>query len=198
MTPEPITRNVDGVVHGHLLGADGRLAFGEAMRALGDRAVRARLTAALAEAPFDAFFWECAPCGRDATAPFEFVLVDSPGLARVTADPRPFAAHIGAAGGARTFPNLGRRSLLIAPDDVGPAGAHLARFVREAPAETVDALWAAVPPAVERWFAGGARTLWLSTSGLGVHWLHLRLDPTPKYYTWRPFRAPPAGGAVDP
>eukprot|EP01060_Flectonema_neradi_P015106 TRINITY_DN2178_c0_g1_i1.p1 TRINITY_DN2178_c0_g1~~TRINITY_DN2178_c0_g1_i1.p1 ORF type:complete len:260 (+),score=53.97 TRINITY_DN2178_c0_g1_i1:62-781(+) len=30
--------------------------------------------------------------------------------------------------------------------------------------------------------------LWLSTSGLGVSWLHFRLDTTPKYYTYVPYK----------
>ena len=32
-----------------------------------------------------------------------------------------------------------------------------------------------------------ASTVWLSTSGLGVSWLHFRLDSIPKYYTYRQF-----------
>lgn len=30
--------------------------------------------------------------------------------------------------------------------------------------------------------------IWLSTSGLGVYWLHMRLDRRPKYYTYEPFK----------
>jgi hypothetical protein len=33
-----------------------------------------------------------------------------------------------------------------------------------------------------------ARPLWLSTSGLGVAWLHVRLDSRPKYYSYAPYR----------
>jgi hypothetical protein len=29
--------------------------------------------------------------------------------------------------------------------------------------------------------------MWLSTSGLGVAWLHIRLDSTPKYYQHQPY-----------
>ena len=32
-----------------------------------------------------------------------------------------------------------------------------------------------------------ASTVWLSTSGLGVSWLHIRLDSRPKYYSYREF-----------
>ena len=30
---------------------------------------------------------------------------------------------------------------------------------------------------------------WVSTSGLGVSWLHIRIDTRPKYYSYAPFRA---------
>ena len=33
------------------------------------------------------------------------------------------------------------------------------------------------------------RPLWLSTNGLGVAWLHARIDARPKYYSHRPYRA---------
>lgn len=187
-----VTEEQDRALHAHLEGAVGPLDFAEAMFALGRPEVRRLLTEALAAAPFEAFFWECAPVTPSLGQRFEFVLVDSPTLARVRADPGPFADQLGGPSEIRTFPNLGGRSLLIAPGEFGADGAHLARFVRHGPAALVDALWQAVPPAVERWFAAGAERLWLSTSGLGVHWLHLRLDPRPKYYTWAPFRAPPS------
>ena len=29
---------------------------------------------------------------------------------------------------------------------------------------------------------------WLSTAGMGVAWLHVRLDQRPKYYAHRPYR----------
>ena len=34
-----------------------------------------------------------------------------------------------------------------------------------------------------------SKHLWMSTSGLGVSWLHFRLDTSPKYYTYEPYKA---------
>jgi len=31
--------------------------------------------------------------------------------------------------------------------------------------------------------------VWWSTSGLGVYYLHMRLDPRPKYYNWTPYKS---------
>ena len=51
-----------------------------------------------------------------------------------------------------------------------------------------DALWRAVGDALRTRL--GSRPTWVSTSGLGVSWLHVRLDRLPKYYTHAPYRDP--------
>src|SRR5262249_11979438 len=122
---------------------------------------------------------------------FEFVLVDSPQLARVPPDARAFAAQFeagDATNGIATFWNLGRDALLVAPCPRAPLDAypHIAAFARTAPAEQQHALWGAVGAAVERHLS--SEPVWLSTSGLGVFWLHVRLDSRPKYYSFRPYR----------
>ena len=47
-------------------------------------------------------------------------------------------------------------------------------------------LWAAVGVAVKE--ALGEQPLWVSTSGLGVYWLHVRLDSSPKYFQHTPYK----------
>lgn len=150
--------------------------------------VRALLSRAVADAPYEALFFETVPVSA-ATADddFAFVLVDSPSLARVTADSGPFARRLGE--GIATFANLGGDAVLVVPPATGDYP-HLAAFVRTAPADLVEALWQAVGAAVERWWAERARRVWVSTSGLGVYWLHVRLDSRPKYYTYAPFKRP--------
>lgn len=154
-----------------------------------DREFRAFFMALLAEAPFAAYFWECPPVTTTMlTRPLEFVLVDSPNLAAVPPDQRAFASHFKADDDTATFWNLGRDALLVAPrPKVSPtAYTHLAAFTRSAPTEQQHALWQAVGTALARRVA--AAPVWLSTSGLGVAWLHIRLDSRPKYYSYRPYR----------
>ena len=70
----------------------------------------------LAEAPYAAFRWET-PAVTTATEsqPFEFVLLDSPGLAR-RPDPGAFAEHFGGAkDGVAVFPNLGGDAIMVVP-----------------------------------------------------------------------------------
>src|SRR5690349_25015855 len=62
-----------------------------------DADFRSRFIALLADAPFGAFRWETPPITTaTANRPFEFVLLDSPGLVR-NPDADAFAEHFGGA-----------------------------------------------------------------------------------------------------
>lgn len=165
--------------------------FADVLQGWRDDAVfRALFNAQLAGAPYAAFRWERPPV-TDATltSPFEFVLLDSPGLAR-RPDPKAFAEHFGGAPQAEivVFPNLGGDAIMVVPCPVGALSAygHLAAFVREAPESQRHALWRSVGEAMAR--RVGAKPVWLSTAGAGVAWLHVRLDDRPKYYGFAPYR----------
>lgn len=165
--------------------------FAEVIRAWQDDApFRSLFNARLASAPFAAFRWETPPVtAATAGRPFEFMLLDSPGLAR-RPDPKAFASHFHVAdpAGVVTFANLGRDAVLVVPcpDVASSACGHLASFVREALEARRDALWRAVGEAMAR--RVGVRPVWLSTAGAGVPWLHVRLDDRPKYYGFEPYR----------
>jgi hypothetical protein len=114
-------------------------------------------------------------------------------LESIDPDPTPFRAHLDGAepGDVIAFENLGRDALLIVPRPLGPPTcyAHLASFVRCAPAAQQIALWQAVGRAVRERI--GPRPFWLSTAGMGVSWLHVRLDQRPKYYRFQEYKAEP-------
>ncbi len=142
----------------------------------------------LAEAPFDAYFWENPPVTQAMLErPFEFVLVAAPQLAQVPADRRAFANYF-TNDPVVDFANLGGDAHLVVPCPQAPDDdfAHLAGFSRSAPPDQQHQFWQRVGLAVTN--AVGERPLWVSTSGLGVYWLHVRLDSRPKYYTFRPYR----------
>jgi len=147
----------------------------------------------LASAPWPAFFWECAPLTvAHIDQSFAFVLVESRSLDGVVADPVAFSEWFAPGRRAVVFGNLGGDATLVAPcPDAELLGrAHLADFVRHGTVGDQRALWSAVADAVEA--ALDRRPLWLSTSGLGVSYLHIRLDRRPKYYTYAPYRSAPA------
>jgi hypothetical protein len=155
-----------------------------------DTAFRSFFLRVLAESPFSAYRWETPPITTaNSNRPFEFVLIDSPGLAR---KPDVFAFdehfHREFESGVVEFPNLGKDAIMIVPCPLSSLSAygHLAAFVREAPESQRQALWQLVGSAMERRL--GTKPVWLSTAGAGVSWLHVRLDDRPKYYGFAPYR----------
>jgi hypothetical protein len=167
------------------------VAYGEVLhRWQTDAEFRSWFIGLLAASPFSAFRWETPPV-TTATAdrPFEFVLLDSPGLAR-NPDAAAFAEHFRGRtdGDVVEFPNLGKDAVMVVPCPNGPLTAygHLAAFVRQAPEPQKHALWELVGAAMQRRLSNSP--VWLSTAGAGVSWLHVRLDDRPKYYGYAPYR----------
>ena len=152
----------------------------------------------LSDAPFDAYLWETPPITRSTgSRGFEFVMTESPALARMPADTGSFAQQFEAAGpdaDVTAFANLGGDAFLIAPCPTSARGgslpldayAHLAAFTRAAPFDRQRAFWRSVGASLDARLAD--HPLWLSTSGLGVAWLHARIDTSPKYYSFNRYR----------
>ncbi|MCA9710912.1 MAG: hypothetical protein KDK70_34040 [Myxococcales bacterium] len=173
-----------------LLGGTQQLRWSALARGLRERAeVRALLTHALAQSPHDAYFWECRPYA-DGDPAFEFVLVPTTAFGRMTASPEAFEDHFYDGCLVGRFDSLGGDARLVAPAPVGrrDIALHLASFVRHASKDQIDAMWIAVGEEISAWKSTRQTTLWLSTSGLGVPWLHVRLDARPKYYTHDEYR----------
>ncbi|MDW3645632.1 MAG: hypothetical protein R8P61_01050 [Bacteroidia bacterium] len=150
---------------------------------------RSFYTSLLKEAPFQAYFWEQkAMTAASLDTPYEFVLVNSPSLARVSADRNSFARKFSQESSVVSFKNLGRDASLIVPcpADSKTDFPHLASFLRSAIEDQIQDFWKEVGRTYEADL--GESPKWLSTSGLGVYWLHVRVDSRPKYYTYSPYR----------
>ena len=117
--------------------------------------------------------------------PFECVFVDSPLLAQQAADSRPFQEHFRNSNGSVAFQSLGKDALLVAlcPLNESTCDTHLAAFLRSASKEEARQLWRTVAQSLDERLADAP--IWLSTAGLGVSWLHVRMDTRPKYYGHR-------------
>ncbi|MGD1908732.1 MAG: hypothetical protein ACFB0C_22485 [Leptolyngbyaceae cyanobacterium] len=156
---------------------------------------RTLLTTALAGCPYAAFFWETPPITvATLTQPWECVVVDAPSLAQVQANPQAFGRYIAPGQGTNTvttFPNLKGDAQLVVPCCNGSLETygHIGTFLRQGPKPQINALWQRVGQGIQTVLAERrAEPLWVSTSGLGVYWLHIRLDNRPKYYTHTPYR----------
>lgn len=143
----------------------------------------------LADSVYEGFFWETPPQTRSSiNQPFEFVLVKSSRLPQIKADQRPFSEHFNTNEAIISFPNLGGDAQLVVPtpqtsDNAYP---HFAAFIRNASEEQKHQLWITVSNQYLRLLNDAPR--WLSTAGLGVYWLHLRIDSRPKYYNFLPYK----------
>ena len=145
----------------------------------------------LASCGLAAFFWEHPPLTvATVDDEAEFVLLESSALAGLRAEPEPFESQFSAhpTAAVLTFPNLSGDAQLVVPRPIGPIEAygHLAVFVRSAPRTQVQSLWKAAAQLLRENLSSTPR--WLSTAGLGVSWLHIRLDTRPKYYQFAPYK----------
>ena len=172
------------------------LSFGDLFELLASSARFARwYSSILLDSGYPAFFWEHPPLfSTNLSDPAEFVLLDAPTLASLRPDPNTFAEHFARAERRKSdypvirFENLGGDALLVVPcpDKQSEQYPHLAAFLRCAPAPQILEFWRVTANAVIE--KAGRDPLWLSTSGLGVAWLHVRLDSRPKYYQYRPYK----------
>lgn len=153
-----------------------------------DSEFRTCFLSALTDAPFSAMRWEtpavsCETSSQD----FQFVLFDAPELIR-PADPTAFGEYFQQGQATAEFNNLGGDAFLVAPCPQGSleAYSHLAAFSRRASTDQNHALW----QRVGRLMADrlGDCPVWLNTAGMGVSWLHVRIDSRPKYYGFGPYR----------
>ncbi|MEM6802200.1 MAG: hypothetical protein AAF696_12400 [Bacteroidota bacterium] len=143
----------------------------------------------LAQSELSAFFWEHKAMSlRSLHTTYEFVLIDSPALAKVEANPAAFLEKFSPGQPIASFKNLGGDAALVVPSslDTFKAYPHLASFVREAPKNQQDEFWIEVAKTYVAEL--GDQPKWLSTSGLGVYCLHVRIDSRPKYYSYAAYR----------
>mmetsp|Transcript_18181 Transcript_18181/g.29808 ORF Transcript_18181/g.29808 Transcript_18181/m.29808 type:complete len:415 (+) Transcript_18181:113-1357(+) len=177
----------------------------------------AELSKVIASSPFDSVLFETPGCNwnHSSMKPFEFVLVNQPNLkafAESNPDRHAFEEYFtsqscssssgqndGGSGPVAVcaFPNLGRDATLISPlpqSGINEATySHLASFIRNAPQEQISQFWkVSAKTYIEELKHKHERInehvgTWFSTNGMGVAWLHLRIDSVPKYYSYLPF-----------
>ncbi|MFK7923897.1 MAG: hypothetical protein AB8H47_18200 [Bacteroidia bacterium] len=143
----------------------------------------------LAQSEYEAFFWEHPALTQDnLDSPYEFILIEAAYLAQVKAQPHTFAEHYTDSKTVVSFPNLGNNARLVVPVPVPERGHYpsLAAFIRRADEQQLLTFWQSVAYALGERL--GPKPCWLSTAGMGVYWLHVRLDDRPKYYRHKAYK----------
>jgi len=143
-----------------------------------------------------AYFFETPPVMADSihSKTFEFVLTAAHMLNHVQPDADAFSEYFPAeCPSVASFLNLGGDARLVSPCQVEgtppSAYTHLARFMNQASHTQISSFWSsAASEMLSHVEKQAGRSVWMSTSGAGVYWLHLRLDSRPKYYTYSPYR----------
>ena len=172
---------------------DKRLTYSEIIELwLKNNSFNSFFSSLLAESPFSAYFWETPPITLSTIdQAFEFVLVNNPRLAKVQPNSSPFRQYFQSASVEEeviTFLNLRKDALLVVPCPIAENSVypHLAAFVREAPESQQHSFWQCLGQVIQQNI--NHQPMWVSTSGLGVYWLHIRLDSSPKYYAHKPYK----------
>jgi len=142
----------------------------------------------LKNSDYEAFFWENKPVtAHNLSDAYEFALVESDALKSIHSSPNAFEEKFSDAQ-VVVFPNLSGDATLIVPCPKVDHSvyAHLAQFVRNADENQIDAFWKYAAQTLLQ--KVNDVPIWMSTAGLGVSWLHLRIDQRPKYYRHQPFK----------
>ncbi|WMX12135.1 MULTISPECIES: DUF6940 family protein [unclassified Aureispira] len=154
------------------------------------RTFRLFYTQILREVPFAAFFWEHKGIHKtNLQQTYEFVIVGTNAFDGKQANSTPFNTYFSSKEESVVcFSNLGNNARLVVPcpNSSKEVYTHLGTFIRNAPYQQIDTFWQTVSKELQQNI--NQQPLWLSTSGLGVYWLHARLDQRPKYYTHAPYR----------
>lgn len=124
---------------------------------------------------------------------FEFVLVDAPALRGTIPDVDAFRQHFRRSHVASFF-SLSGDAFLIVPVPRSRRTdlmvyTSIAPFMRQRSMkrQVVDVFSHAAKKLLQSLRIDPTRDFWLSTSGLGIPWVHVRIDITPKYYTYTPY-----------
>lgn len=180
----------DGNTHRYVLSSSGvAISFGESLNLWQTSCdFRDFFNQLLQQSPFNGFRFETRAVTRSTyDQPFEFVLLKHDALDRKV-DPVTFREHFRIGAEVVKFANLRGDATLVAPCPSGPDSAygHLAAFVRSAPVAQTHQLWGVIAEAMQERIS--RKPVWLNTAGMGVAWLHVRLDDRPKYYGYAPYR----------
>ncbi len=156
-----------------------------------DPALRSTYWSALAALGGAGCFWEHPLIdAQTVDDPYECVVIATSELAHVTASFGAFRKVAAAGTDVVVFPNRSGSARLIVPHEhaVGAGdGRDLMSFHRTSPNPLLHTFWSAIGREVLDAIDQDAPFRWLSTHGLGVPWLHVRLEAWPKYFTHVPY-----------
>jgi hypothetical protein len=139
---------------------------------------------------FGSYTWETPPISTSTLDQiFEFVILNAP-KSSSTPDVDTFSEFFDRNAnhhGIVSFLNLGHDAMLVVPSPLrdGANYSGLAEFFYEAPLDQQRALWKVTAHQIKLRLS--EKNIWVSVVSGGISWLHVRLDSSPKYYSYMPY-----------
>lgn len=147
-------------------------------------------TSLLKSEEYSGLFWEHPPLTLlDLSQEYECIIYRSNSFDKRLVDEQAFQDFIQLDDLAVSFSNLGKNATLIVPTKQIEAASykHFGVFLEQAKEEQILTLFQEVGKIILEEIKEKER-VWLNTSGLGVLWLHIRLDTIPKYYKTKRYK----------
>lgn len=133
---------------------------------------------------YTAFYWEH-PALKTAylKKQYECILQKSKPLEYLPINEKAFSDYINNEPEVEDFMNLGKNARLVVPTKKSEEAIynHLGKFIRLAKEEQIFSVFNRVGKVIKSELEQ-REFIWLNTAGLGVIWLHIRMDMRPKYY----------------
>ena len=129
------------------------------------------------------FLWNTSVLKNDGKVPFKQTFRKNNDLPE-TQNKKDFQEHIKKSHNKYvvSFPNLSKDTMLVVPMPIpGKNYATLKDFIDNAPQIQQEEFWKKVATVAKNFMAEKGK-IWISVHGLGVHYTHVRISSSPKYY----------------
>lgn len=144
----------------------------------------------LLDLDFEGYFWEHPALKNDfLSKPYECVMLNTRSFAKKNVDETAFGKYLDSDNEVEVFDNLGKNAKLVVPTQKTNIEyyKHLGIFLQNAPKEQIRMLFKKIGEHILTEL-DSPQTIWLNMAGLGVIWLHVRLDTRPKYYKTKTYK----------
>lgn len=135
------------------------------------------------------FFWETSYIDKEMKEEYDEKFIESERLEQQEYNPEAFLEYIENSDNdyVTSFPNLKKDSMLVIPIPRSSNFTSLKFFMDFSSDRQYRYFWRRVAEEIENMLLEH-EGVWVSTHGLGVPYLHVRIDTYPKYYQTRRFK----------
>ncbi len=141
---------------------------------------------------YEAFYWEHPAINKEfLERKYECIIQRSRPLEHLPINENAFKDYIHMNEQVTNFMNLGKNARLVVPTKKTERDIynHMGKFIRFAKKEQITEVFKKVGESMLEEIES-QKLIWLNTAGLGVIWLHIRMDTRPKYYKTSKYKRP--------